>query len=59
MGGTFVLMSPTVPQLSPGRLSVLYLINLSELEMARRLQKYLSRPETEIKITRLDGHKLN
>ena len=33
-------MSPTVP-LCPRRLSVLYLINLSELEMARRLTEML------------------
>ena len=43
VGGTFVPMSPHCPR----RLSVLYLINLSELETARRpiLQKY-QRPET-------------
>ena len=46
-------MSPTVP-LCPRRLSVLYLINLSELEMARRLTEISERPETEIKILRLD-----
>ena len=38
VGGTFVPMSPHCPR----RLSVLYLINLSELEMAPRL------PPTEV-----------